>query len=126
MRKWGVRTALALLLVAAVVLIGLMVWEPLAAHPAKAPPERAYKAEIVRDEWGVPHIYGHTDADVAYGVAIGTLLMQGLSLPWVIRALGLGSGEDAAHDASQAAISGRSQRRERPRPRSMTGRGISR
>ena len=40
---------------------------------------------------------------VAYGVAIGTLLMQGLSLPWMIRALGLGSGEDAAHDASQEA-----------------------
>ncbi len=40
---------------------------------------------------------------VAYGVAIGTLLMQGLSLPWVIRALGLGAAEDAARDASQEA-----------------------
>ena len=25
--------------------------------------------EIVRDEYGVPHIYGKTDADVAYGLA---------------------------------------------------------
>lgn len=25
--------------------------------------------QIVRDEWGVPHIYGKTDADVAYGLA---------------------------------------------------------
>ena len=70
MRKWAMRLAAGLLALAAVMLIGLMVWEPLAAYPAKAPPERAYRAEIVRDEWGVPHIYGHTDADVAYGVAV--------------------------------------------------------
>ena len=25
--------------------------------------------EIVRDSYGVPHIYGKTDADVAYGLA---------------------------------------------------------
>ena len=25
--------------------------------------------DIVRDEYGVPHIYGKTDADVAYGLA---------------------------------------------------------
>mgnify|MGYP002397502688 CR=1 FL=1 len=25
--------------------------------------------EIIRDQWGVPHIYGATDADVAYGLA---------------------------------------------------------
>ena len=24
---------------------------------------------IVRDSWGVPHIYGKTDADAAYGLA---------------------------------------------------------
>ena len=28
-----------------------------------------YDAEIVRDEWGVPHIFGRTDADAAYGLA---------------------------------------------------------
>ena len=40
---------------------------------------------------------------VAYGVAIGTLLLQGLTLPWVIRALGLGSEEDTSREASQEA-----------------------
>lgn len=30
---------------------------------------RAYNAQILRDTWGVPHIYGETDADVAYGLA---------------------------------------------------------
>lgn len=28
--------------------------------------------EIVRDKWGVPHIYGKTDADAAYGLAWAT------------------------------------------------------
>ncbi len=28
-----------------------------------------YNAEILRDSWGVPHIYGQTDADAAYGLA---------------------------------------------------------
>lgn len=69
MMKWVGRVGLAVLALVSVVAIGLMVWEPFAATAAKAPPARAYRAEIVRDEWGVPHIYGKTDADVAYGVA---------------------------------------------------------
>lgn len=28
-----------------------------------------YQVEIVRDEWGVPHIYGKTDGDAAFGLA---------------------------------------------------------
>ncbi|MEO1028113.1 MAG: penicillin acylase family protein [Pseudomonadota bacterium] len=28
-----------------------------------------YKARIIRDEWGVPHIYGERDSDVAFGLA---------------------------------------------------------
>lgn len=32
-------------------------------------PEGAYDVEIRRDEWGVPHIYGKRDADVAFGLA---------------------------------------------------------
>jgi penicillin amidase/acyl-homoserine-lactone acylase len=30
---------------------------------------RRYRVRILRDEFGVPHIYGETDADVAYGLA---------------------------------------------------------
>ena len=59
---------LALLLVAA---IALMTWEPFFARDGVAPEgDRTYTAEIIRDDFGVPHIYGRTDADVAYGVAI--------------------------------------------------------
>ncbi|MGX7925529.1 acylase [Tsuneonella sp. HG094] len=67
--KWIVRGGLAVLAIIAVALVALMTWEPFAASPAKPPAAHAYRAEIVRDEWGVPHIYGKTDADVAYGIA---------------------------------------------------------
>ncbi len=33
------------------------------------PPEGKYDVTIYRDEWGVPHIYGKRDIDVAYGLA---------------------------------------------------------
>ena len=66
--KWGGALIALLLLVAA---IGLMTWEPFFARDGVAPEgERTYTAEIIRDEFGVPHIYGDTDPDVAYGVAI--------------------------------------------------------
>ncbi|RDC59279.1 Acyl-homoserine-lactone acylase [Alteripontixanthobacter maritimus] len=70
MRKWLARGGFALLALVLAVLVGLMVWEPLAADRGTPPPKGTYQAEIIRDEFGVPHIYGKTDADVAYGVAI--------------------------------------------------------
>ena len=33
------------------------------------PKEYDYNVEIYRDIWGVPHIYGDTDEDVAFGLA---------------------------------------------------------
>ena len=33
------------------------------------PPSDRYRVEILRDDFGVPHIYGETDPDVAYGLA---------------------------------------------------------
>lgn len=35
-------------------------------HVKKMPP---HSAEVIRDDYGVPHIYGNRDADVAYGLA---------------------------------------------------------
>lgn len=64
------RAGLALLALALVGLVGLATWEPFLAERGDGPPPRSYRAEIIRDEYGVPHIYGRTDADVAYGVAI--------------------------------------------------------
>lgn len=53
----------------AVVLIALATWEGATAERYAAPPAHKYDVEIVRDEFGVPHIKGKTDADVAYGLA---------------------------------------------------------
>ena len=63
------RIGKGLLGVVVVSAIGLAFWEPLAASRQEAPAARAYDVEIVRDEWGVPHINGKTDADAAYGLA---------------------------------------------------------
>ncbi len=64
-KRWGA----GVLVVLALAFVALATWEPFAASSSAAPPAHAYRAEILRDEFGVPHIYGATDPDVAYGVA---------------------------------------------------------
>ena len=63
------RTGLGMLTLLLAVAIGLAAWEPLTATRAAPPPAHRYDTVIARDTWGVPHIYGKTDADVAYGIA---------------------------------------------------------
>ncbi|MGH6872728.1 MAG: penicillin acylase family protein, partial [Rhizomicrobium sp.] len=69
--KWG---ALALLAIVVAGLAFVIVSDRL-AQPAPPDPAAliaragAYHARIVRDNFGVPHIFGHTDADVAFGFA---------------------------------------------------------
>ena len=71
MGKWVARTGFAVVVLVLVVFVALATWEPFFARDGQPPAgNRVYSAEIVRDEFGVPHIYGTTDADVAYGVAI--------------------------------------------------------
>ncbi|GAA4051600.1 penicillin acylase family protein [Parerythrobacter jejuensis] len=71
MKRWFARVGGVVFVLALVAVIGLMVWEPFFAHRSTAPDrDRTYTAEIIRSEFGVPHIYGKTDADVAYGVAV--------------------------------------------------------
>ncbi|MAM37565.1 MAG: acylase, partial [Erythrobacter sp.] len=71
MANWFWRTGAMLLLVVLVAFIALATWEPLWAERSDTlPPEANYSAEIIRDEFGVPHIYGKRDRDVAYGVAV--------------------------------------------------------
>lgn len=67
---WVKRGAIALVGVLVLAVVILATWEPFIAAPATVTNSRVYKAEITRDEWGVPHIYGTTDADAAFGVAI--------------------------------------------------------
>ncbi|KUO53816.1 MAG: penicillin amidase [Sphingomonadales bacterium BRH_c42] len=70
MRKWTARAGWAALSATIAIIVALASWEPFYAEQGSAPVERQYRAEIVRDAYGVPHIYGATDADTAFGVAI--------------------------------------------------------
>ncbi|MEO1731366.1 MAG: acylase [Pseudomonadota bacterium] len=68
--SWLKRIGFGLAVVLVVIFITLATWEPIVASAAATSSDKAYRAEIIRDEFGVPHIYGKTDADVAFGVAV--------------------------------------------------------
>ena len=68
--KWLKGGAIALAAVCVLAFAVLATWEPFFASAANPPANRAYSAEIIRDKFGVPHIYGKTDADTAFGVAM--------------------------------------------------------
>jgi acyl-homoserine-lactone acylase len=67
--KWIKRIGLTLVVLLALTAIGLATWEPLFATRVATPPKHAYDVTIARDRFGVPHIFGKTDPDVAYGIA---------------------------------------------------------
>lgn len=50
-------------------LLGAAFGESFLVTQASPPPQRKYDARIVRDEFGVPHIFGKTDADASFGLA---------------------------------------------------------
>lgn len=68
--KWIKVGALGIVALLLVTFVFLATWEPFMARKSVAPDPLEYTAEIVRSEYGVPMIYGDTDADVAFGVAI--------------------------------------------------------
>jgi acyl-homoserine-lactone acylase len=63
------RIVLGLLGLIVVAAVSLALWEPLTAEAPTAPAYKPQDVRIARDNFGVPHIFGKTDADVAYGVA---------------------------------------------------------
>lgn len=67
MKLWK-KIALALVALILVILVGLATWERALAETPAPGAARPYDVRIVRDSWGVPHIYGKTDADVGYGI----------------------------------------------------------
>jgi acyl-homoserine-lactone acylase len=68
--KWVKGGAIALAAVVVLAFAVLATWEPFLANAANPSSDRTYSAEVIRDKFGVPHIYGETDADTAFGVAI--------------------------------------------------------
>jgi acyl-homoserine-lactone acylase len=67
--RWLKRIGFGLLALIAVIAVGLMLWEPLTAEERVAVAYTPTDVRIARDRFGVPHIFGATDPDVAYGVA---------------------------------------------------------
>ena len=68
------RILAATAIVAIVALAGAVAWlwtPPPRAFDTSAAIEaaKAHEARIIRDRWGVPHVYGERDADVAFGLA---------------------------------------------------------
>ena len=63
----------------------------------------AAAAAIPATMGGAPFDHRATIQLAAYTVALGTLLLQGPSLPWLISRLGVGSAQEAADDARQEA-----------------------
>ena len=63
------RILLGFLMLLVVTAASLALWEPLTAEAPAAPAFKPADVRIARDKFGVPHIFGKTDADVAYGVA---------------------------------------------------------
>lgn len=66
-RFWR-RTTLAVL-VLTILIMAFTFWPQQDDLSHLATAGEGYNVEILRDTWGVPHIYGQTDADVAYGLA---------------------------------------------------------
>lgn len=67
MNRYNVLAGLLIALV--FVAVAGLVWEPLSARVVAAPPARAYDGRIVRDDFGVPHLFGPTDPDVVHALA---------------------------------------------------------
>ncbi len=99
MRGW-LKALLGALALLAVVAVGLASWDGLTAHGSTPDPKRVLSARIVRDNFGVPHIFGRTDADVAYGLAIAHAEDDFPTLEEVVAAVrgraGAISGQDGA------------------------------
>ena len=70
MANW-IRWAFALLVLVLGAVFWLL-WSPLPGHPDTGPyfeAAKAYDVEILRDRWGVPHVFGVRDTDAAFGLA---------------------------------------------------------
>jgi len=65
------RHLIGLATAALILTAGVLTWDPLPAAPGAASLSAAaknYDAEIIRDAYGVPHIYGARDVDTAFGL----------------------------------------------------------
>jgi acyl-homoserine-lactone acylase len=63
------RVLVVVLAVPAIAAAALLLWPKPKLDVTRLTPARPYDVRILRDTWGVPHVFGKTDPDVAYGLA---------------------------------------------------------
>lgn len=68
-KKWPWLVACGVLLLLGVLALPLRFVGTGSLPEGLIPAPGTYDVEILRDTWGVPHVFGRTDADVAYGLA---------------------------------------------------------
>ncbi len=96
---WLYRAGLIVVAISASANLAIHLWEARHWDSAQAKTIAAqYRVEIIRDDYGVPHIYGARDADVAFGLAYAHAqddfeTMQGL-IPFYRGQLGRSLGLD--------------------------------
>jgi penicillin amidase len=50
-----------------------------------APPEGAGRIEVIRDTWGIPHVFSETDAGAFYGLGHATAEERGFQMTYALR-----------------------------------------
>jgi penicillin amidase len=62
------------------------VWLLIAVLPAFAAPKAEYgKIELLRDTWGIPHVFSETDAGAMYGLGYATVEEHGFQMTYSLR-----------------------------------------
>ncbi len=95
----------AIVIVLAVMATAAWLWAPLGENQSLQDARAAalkYDVEIIRDSWGVPHIFGSRDADVAYGLGYAQSEDDLGTLQTVVAA---SRGQLARYRGSDAAVS---------------------
>src|SRR5262245_13729366 len=68
LRVWA-RGALAVTGVLLLGALALVLWPAPRLDPSLAARAARYDVQVIRDTWGVPHVFGATDAQTAFGLA---------------------------------------------------------
>src|SRR5258705_8343021 len=64
----------------------ILAWLVLTVLPTAAAPHREYgKIELMRDTWGIPHVFSDTDAGAMYGLGFDTADQRGFQMTFNLR-----------------------------------------
>ena len=64
---------------------GLSIWILVVAAASAAPKSEYDRIEVLRDTWGVPHVFSETDAGAMYGLGYATAEERGFQMTYSLR-----------------------------------------